>query len=54
MNDRTKLAGELRAAGAELDKDPNASMRDAMITIVYKPLTSKLETNIVCGNNSIT
>lgn len=30
MNDRTKLADELRAAGAELDKDPNASMRDAL------------------------
>ena len=23
------------------------------ITIVYKPLTSKLETNIVCGNNLV-
>lgn len=33
MNDRTKLADELRAAGAELDKDPNASMRDALIKI---------------------
>ena len=33
MNDRIKLAGELRAAGAELDKDPNASMRDALIKI---------------------
>lgn len=33
MNDRIKLAGELRATGAELDKDPNASMRDALIKI---------------------
>lgn len=33
MNDRTKLADELRAAGAELDNDPNASMRDALIKI---------------------
>ena len=33
MNDRTKLADELRAAGVELDKDPNASMRDALIKI---------------------
>lgn len=33
MNDRTKLADELRAAGAELDKDPNASMRDVLIKI---------------------
>lgn len=33
MNDRIKLAGELRAAGAELDKDTNASMRDALIKI---------------------
>lgn len=33
MNDRTKIADELRAAGAELDKDPNASMRDALIKI---------------------
>ena len=31
MNDKIKLAGELRTAGAELDKDPNASMRDALI-----------------------
>lgn len=33
VNDRTKLADKLRAAGAELDKDPNASMRDALIKI---------------------
>ena len=33
VNDRIKLAGELRAAGVELDKDPNASMRDALIKI---------------------
>lgn len=32
-NDRTKIADELRAAGVELDKDPNASMRDALIKI---------------------
>lgn len=33
MNDRTKLADELRAAGVELDNNPNASMRDALIKI---------------------
>lgn len=33
MNDRTKLADELRKAGQELDNDANASMRDALIKI---------------------
>ena len=33
MNDRTKLADELRAAWVELDNNPNASMRDALIKI---------------------
>ena len=33
MNDRTKLANELRKAGQELDADANASMRDALIKI---------------------
>lgn len=33
MNDRTKLANELRKAGQELDNDANASMRDALIKI---------------------
>lgn len=33
MNDRTKLADELRKAGQELDADANASMRDALIKI---------------------
>lgn len=33
MNDRTKLANELRKAGQELDADANASMRNALIKI---------------------
>lgn len=33
MNDRTKIADAFRTAGVELDKDPNASMRDALIKI---------------------
>ena len=33
MNDRTKIADALRAAGADLDNNPNASMRDALIKI---------------------
>lgn len=33
MSDRTEIANKLRAAGEELDNDPNASMRDALIKI---------------------
>lgn len=33
MNDRTKIAGAFRAAGTELDNNPNVSMRDALIKI---------------------
>lgn len=33
MNDKTNIANQLVNAGTELDNDPNASMRDALIKI---------------------
>ena len=61
MNDRTKIANELRKAGQELDTDPNASVCNALIKIdiiaggkhgyEFSPLFNKLA-NLVdptCG-----
>lgn len=60
IDNRVNVAKKLRETPEKLAKenfydDASYKIEPLLFEMVYdKPLTSKLETNIVCGNNSIT